>query len=254
MSSDLETSEIVEQLRRGAIPRHVAVVMDGNGRWAQKQLKPRIFGHKKGVESVKHVVEAAADLGVQILTLYAFSEENWGRPKAEVSALMRLLETYVIKEREKLNEANIKFRVMGNLEKIPAQTRAMVVETQEYLSKNTGMTLNVALSYGSRNEIVFACQDLARKVKNGELQIEDISVEMFSKHLWTNGLADPDLFIRTSGEQRISNFLLWQIAYTELWFSQVYWPEFRKEHFYEAIRSFQSRKRRFGLVLEDGAL
>ncbi len=251
MSSEIRKSEIVEELKLGAIPQHVAIIMDGNGRWAQSRGKPRIFGHQKGVQSVRHVVEAAADLGIGILTLYAFSEENWGRPKAEVSALMKLLETYVIKEREKLHKGNVKFRVMGNLERVPVRTRKMVLDTQQYLEGNTGLTLNIALSYGSRNEIVYACREIARKVQSGDLTLEEVTTERFSEHLWTDGLGDPDLFIRTSGEQRVSNFLLWQIAYSELWFSQVYWPEFRKEHFYEAIRSFQSRKRRFGLVLED---
>lgn len=251
MSSVASQSEMMNELKQGEIPSHVAIVMDGNGRWAQAQGKPRVFGHQKGVESVHQAVEFAAKAGVKVLTLYAFSEENWGRPKAEVAALMSLLETYVVKERERLNEAKVQFRVIGNLERLPEKTRKLVLATQEQLSQNTGLILNIALSYGSRNEIVFACKELASKVKRGQLQVEDINPETLSEHLWTRGLSDPDLFIRTSGEQRISNFLLWQIAYTELWFSPVYWPEFRKEHFYEAILAFQSRNRRFGLVSEN---
>jgi len=251
MSSEVSQSQMLNELKQGVIPTHVAIVMDGNGRWAQAQGKPRVFGHQKGVESVHQAVELAAELGVKVLTLYAFSEENWGRPKAEVSALMSLLETYVVKERQRLNEAKVQFRVIGNLEKIPEKTRKLVLETQKQLSENTGLILNIALSYGSRNEITFACKEIASKVEKGVLQVKDISPQTLSDHLWTKGLADPDLFIRTSGEQRISNFLLWQIAYTELYFSPVYWPEFRKEHFCEAVRSFQSRKRRFGLVSEN---
>jgi undecaprenyl diphosphate synthase len=251
MKSVASPSEIVSELKQGTIPHHVAIVMDGNGRWAQSHGKPRVFGHQKGVESVHQVVEIAAKLGVKVLTLYAFSEENWGRPKAEVAALMGLLETYVVEERQKLHEAKVQFRVIGNLERIPDRTRNLILETQELLSQNAGLILNIALSYGSRSEITYACREIAAKVKKSELQIEDISAETISNHLWTKGLADPDLFIRTSGEQRISNFLLWQIAYTELWFSPVYWPDFRKEHFCEAIRTFQSRQRRFGLLPEN---
>lgn len=251
MGSETFQSEIIEELKRRAIPKHVAIVMDGNGRWAKSQGMPRVFGHQKGVESVHQTVETAAKLGVQVLTLYAFSEENWGRPQAEVSALMNLLETYVVKERQRLHEANIRFHVIGNLEKLPEKTRKLVLETQKHLSANTGMILNIALSYGSRNEIVHACKEIASKVQNGSLDVNSIKAETISEHLWTQKFPDPDLFIRTSGEQRVSNFLLWQIAYTELWFSPVYWPQFRMEHFCEAIRAFQSRERRFGLVPEN---
>ncbi len=244
----MSQSENFKELKEGKIPCHVAIVMDGNGRWAQALGKPRIYGHQQAVKSVHEVVRVAGEFGVKILTLYAFSEENWGRPQAEVSALMSLLETYVVKERKKLKEANVQLRVIGHLERLPEKTRRLVLETQEELSENTGLILNIALSYGSRTEIVYACRDIASKVQKGLLSPSEITVETVSDHLWTKGLADPDLFIRTSGEQRISNFLLWQIAYTELWFSPVYWPEFRKEHFCEAIRSFQSRERRFGLV------
>lgn len=250
MSLEASQPEIIDTLKQKVIPHHVAIIMDGNGRWAQGQGKPRVFGHKKGVESVRCVVETAGKLGVKILTLYAFSEENWGRPKPEISTLMSLLNTYVVKEREKLHEANVKFRVMGNLSKLPEKTRKLVAETEQRLSQNTGLTLNIALSYGARQEITVACQELARKTQNGELDFQEITPDLISKHLWTKDLGDPDLFIRTSGEQRVSNFLLWQIAYTELWFSSVFWPEFREPHFFEAIRGFQSRQRRFGLTSE----
>jgi undecaprenyl diphosphate synthase len=248
MSSEAVQSEIIEEIKRKTIPQHVAIIMDGNGRWAQSHGRPRVFGHQKGLESVRETVEIANQLGIKVLTLYAFSDENWGRPEAEVSALMSLLDTYVVKERKKLHEANIKFHVIGNLERLPERTRKRVLETQKILSTNTGMILNIALSYGSRNEIVSACKEIVSKVINGTLKSEDIKPETITKHLWTREFPDPDLFIRTSGEQRISNFLLWQLAYTELWFTPVYWPEFRKGHFFEAIRVFQSRERRYGRI------
>lgn len=250
MGSETLPSEIIEELRRGKLPRHVAIIMDGNGRWAKSRGKPRVFGHQKGVGSVRSAVEIASELGIEVLTLYAFSDENWGRPESEVSALMKLLETYVVKERQKLFKSNVKFQVIGDLDRLSPRTRSLVLETQEFLSKNTGLILNIALSYGSRNELTCAFKEIALKVKQGELEIENINSESISRHLWTRGLPDPDLFIRTSGEQRISNFLLWQIAYAELWFTPILWPDFSKKHFCEAIRDYQSRERRYGLVLE----
>ena len=250
MNSESNQSEAIAHLKKGKVPHHVAIVMDGNGRWAKQMGRPRVYGHQKGVESVHNAVKTAGDLGVKILTLYAFSEENWGRPKAEVAALMTLLETYVVKERDRLLRANVQFRVMGDLDRLPQRTRDLVLETRHYLSKNDGLILNIALSYGARSEIVFACRAIAREVQKGRLNPDDIDIKVFEKCLWTDGLADPDLLIRTSGEQRLSNFLLWQMAYTELYFSPVFWPEFRQEHFLEAVRSFQARDRRFGLVRE----
>lgn len=250
MTSEAISSEIIEKIKEKAVPKHVAIIMDGNGRWAQQRGKARIFGHQKGVESVHACVEIAIELGISVLTLYAFSEENWGRPKAEIAGLMTLLETYMKKERKRLHEANVRFHVIGNLEKLPSRTRRIVLETQDFLSSNTGLVLNIALSYSGHSEITEACKSIATKVQKESLKIEEINPDLIAKHLWTAEFPNPELFIRTSGELRISNFLLWQIAYTELWFSSVYWPDFKKEHFCEAIHSFQSRKRRFGLVLE----
>ncbi|MBI2602923.1 MAG: isoprenyl transferase [Deltaproteobacteria bacterium] len=243
-------SDVITDIQKGEIPVHVAVIMDGNGRWAQERGMPRVFGHQQGAESVREIVETAAKLGVKILTLFAFSDENWGRPKMEVKALMKLLDTYVLQERAKLKKENVRFQAIGALDQLPEKTLAAVLRTQQELSHCTGLTLNIALSYGGRNEILTACKKLAKKAQAGIISPQDITPQIFEEHLWTSGLPDPDLLIRTSGEQRISNFLLWQIAYTELWFTPVYWPEFRKEHFYEGIKAFQSRKRRYGLLAE----
>lgn len=242
--------DIVTEIRKGDIPVHIAVIMDGNGRWAQERGMPRVFGHQQGAESVREIVETAGRLGVKVLTLFAFSDENWGRPQSEVAALMKLLDTYIVREKAKLKKENVQFRAIGELDHLPEKTRRSVQRTQEELSHCTGLILNIALSYGGRNEIVTACRNLARRANEGTLAAEDITPQLFQENLWTAGLPDPDLLIRTSGEQRVSNFLLWQIAYTELWFSPVYWPEFRKEHLYEGIKAFQSRKRRFGVLAE----
>ncbi|MBP6217176.1 MAG: isoprenyl transferase [Oligoflexales bacterium] len=235
-------------IKAGIIPRHVAIIMDGNGRWAKMRLQPRIFGHRKGVESVRKAVEVAAEIGVKVLTLYAFSEENWGRPQEEVSAIMSLLDTYIVKERENLKKNHIRIKVIGCLDKLSEKSRSLIQEADDFLKDESKMLLNVALSYGSRTEIALACQAIAQKVQDGRLSPMDISPELISEHLFTANLPDPDLMIRTSGEQRVSNFLLWQIAYTELWFTPVLWPDFKKEHFLEGVLSFQKRKRRFGLV------
>ena len=229
-------------------PLHVAIVMDGNGRWAQTRGRPRIWGHKNGVESVRAAVEASVELGIKVLTLYAFSEENWGRPAQEVSAIMKLLDTYILKEQNELNKQNVKFRTIGQIDRLPSSTQKLIRETKNALDKNTGLILNIALSYGSHSEIVHACKSIASKVQQGILSTDQIDHHLFSKFLETSDLPEPDFLIRTSGEQRISNFLLWQLAYTELYFTPVHWPDFRKEAFFDAILSFQSRKRRFGLI------
>ncbi|MEZ4742428.1 MAG: isoprenyl transferase [Bdellovibrionota bacterium] len=233
-----------------AMPKHVAIIMDGNGRWAQEHARPRVWGHKKGVESVRAVVETAGQLELSALTLFAFSEENWGRPSYEVEAIIKLLDTYVVKERDALHRNNVVFRTIGDLSRLPKSTRRRIEETKDYLKGNTGLVLNVAISYGGRSEIADACRQIASKVQEGSLTLEKIDQNLVDSFMYTKGLPDIDLVIRTSGELRVSNFLLWQIAYAELYFSQIYWPDFRQLQFIEAIRDFLGRKRRFGL-LED---
>ncbi|NRA43665.1 MAG: isoprenyl transferase [Oligoflexales bacterium] len=248
MLHDSQPTELKKKIYTQSLPEHVAIIMDGNGRWAQERRKPRVWGHKKGVESVRAVVKTAGEVGIKYLTLYAFSEENWGRPQSEVSGIMTLLDTFVVRERKELYENNVRLKTIGRIEKLPAKTRKLVQETTEYLKDNDGLTLTIALSYGGRTEISAACRMIAEKVKNHEINVDQIDSELFGQHLSTGSIPDPDLLIRTSGEQRISNFLLWQIAYSELWFSTVYWPDFRREHFLDAIQSYKNRKRRFGLV------
>lgn len=230
------------------LPKHVAIIMDGNGRWAQKKGKPRVFGHKNGVQSVREVSEAAAEIGVSYLTLYAFSTENWGRPKLEVNALMHLLIETVNNEMKTLNENNIKLNAIGEIEALPKKTYQALLRGIEDTKNNTRMTLNLALNYSGRWDIEQATKTIAQKVSTNEIQIADINQKLISDHLSTANIPDPELLIRTSGEFRISNYLLWQIAYTELHFTDVLWPEFRKEHFYEALVNFQSRDRRFGKI------
>lgn len=241
----------LNQIRANDLPRHIAIIMDGNGRWANKHKKPRIWGHKKGVDSVREVVQCAGELGIDVLTLYAFSEENWGRPAAEVAGIMSLLGQYVTKERQQLHENNIRLKVIGDLQKIPQVVRKKVEAAVEYLNENDGMILNIALSYGAKSEIVLACQKIAEKVIAKELDVAAIDAETVSNELATSELPDPDLLIRTSGELRLSNFLLWQLAYAELWFTKTCWPDFKRQDLLHAIASFQSRKRRFGLLSVD---
>jgi undecaprenyl diphosphate synthase len=248
MSTDVLSEKIKQIKLQGNLPRHVAIIMDGNGRWAVARKRPRIYGHGRGAKSVKAVVEAAGEVNVEVLTLFAFSEENWGRPKVEVTAIMKLLERYVVQERENLDENNVRFRTIGSLDRLPETTRRAVLETEEYLKNNTGLTLNIALSYGGRNEIALTCRKIAERVASGELPLEAISPDLISENLMTAGLPDPDLVIRTSGEYRISNFLLWQLAYAELYFTSVHWPDFQKAHFLDAIEAYQIRTRRYGLI------
>lgn len=232
------------------LPKHVAVIMDGNGRWAKKMGKPRVFGHQNGVKSVREVTEAAAEMGVEFLTLYAFSTENWSRPKLEVNALMHLLVETVRKELATLNKNDIKLKAIGDISKLPTKTYAALMEGIENTKDNKRMTLVLALNYSSRWEILEAAKNIASDVKNGNIETEEITDGLFSDYLSTKSIPDPELMIRTSGEQRISNYLLWQLAYAELYFTDVYWPEFRKEHFINAIVDFQSRERRFGKISE----
>jgi undecaprenyl diphosphate synthase len=228
------------------IPRHVAIIMDGNGRWARRRGLPKIAGHRAGAGSVDEITRAAAEAGVGVLTLYAFSTENWKRPKEEVGALFKLLEHYLVKEIARLKKNNIRLSVIGDLKALPQSTREKLAEAIESTKDNTGMVLNIALNYGSRSEIAAAARAIARDVKNGVIRDADIDEGLFSRYLYTRGLPDPDLLIRTSGESRISNFLLWQASYAELYITNKLWPDFRKGDFKKAIREYQRRERRFG--------
>ncbi len=232
------------------IPRHLAIIMDGNGRWAQQRNLPRIIGHQKGVEAVRQVVEECCNLGIRHLTLYAFSSENWGRPAEEVSALMGLLSKYLRGELENLLSNRIRLLVIGEIGKLPDNIRQTLVETIERTRENDAMTLTLALSYGSRDEILRACRSVAGKVREGALEAEDIDELTFAQELDTAGVPDPDLLVRTSGEMRISNFLLWQIAYTELYFTDVFWPDFNRRELHRALEVYGNRQRRFGLTAE----
>lgn len=232
------------------LPKHIAIIMDGNGRWAKKKGGIRIFGHQNGVKSVNDVVEASAEIGVKFLTLYAFSTENWNRPKLEVDALMNLLVSTINNELKNLTKNNIRLLVIGNISQLPKNVRNKLLKTIETTSTNTGLTLVLALSYSSRWEINEAVTNLAKDIKNNIIQIEEINENLFKKYLSTSEIPDPELLIRTSGEYRISNFLLYQLAYTELYFTDTLWPDFTKNDYYKAINDYQSRERRFGMTSE----
>ncbi|UCF62796.1 MAG: isoprenyl transferase [bacterium] len=232
------------------LPQHVAIIMDGNGRWAKKRGLPRVAGHNEGIKSVRAVVEACGDLGIKVLTLYTFSKENWLRPRQEVSALMKMLVSTLRKEINELQEKNVQLRAIGNIEDLPEPAYRELLYGIERTKHNTGLMLNLALSYGGRQEIVDAVREIAQKVKAGIIQPEEIGERVFAAHLHTYDLPDPDLLIRTSGESRISNFLLWQSAYTEIYVTKTYWPDFRKDELYDALLNFLSRERRFGRVSE----
>jgi undecaprenyl diphosphate synthase len=242
--------ELKERIDRERLPKHIAIIMDGNGRWAKKQGKLRIFGHEQGVIPVRETAEAAAELGVAYVTLYAFSKENWNRPKYEVDALMSLLVKTISKEVKTLQENDIRLQTIGDIASLPEKTQKQLQQAIDETANNKRMTLVLALSYGARWEIVEACKQIAEKVKNNELDIEEIDSQLLSSHLNTVGMPDPELLIRTSGELRISNFLLWQIAYSELVFTEKLWPDFRKEDLYKAILDYQNRERRFGKTSE----
>ncbi|MEP7231521.1 MAG: isoprenyl transferase [Ginsengibacter sp.] len=239
-----------ENINLDKLPRHIAIIMDGNGRWAKEKGEDRLFGHFSGVESVRNIVEGCAELGVKYLTLYAFSTENWDRPKDEVTGLMELLVQTIRNETDTLNKNNIRLFVIGNTELLPDSANNELNEACEETKSNTGMNLVMALSYSSRWEIVNAVKQIAVEIKSGILNPEDISNEIFEKHLCTAAFPDPELMIRTSGEYRISNFLLYQLAYSELYFTDTLWPDFRKENLYEAIIDYQNRERRFGKTSE----
>ncbi|MCX8091942.1 MAG: isoprenyl transferase [Verrucomicrobiae bacterium] len=233
---------------RASLPQHVAIIMDGNGRWARARGLPRVEGHRHGAESARAIVRAAGELGIKYLTLYAFSAENWNRPKEEVDALMRYLVHYLKTETAELQKHNVKLVVIGQIYRLPELVQEHLRKAIHTLSKNNGLTLILALSYGSRIEIVEAVRQIAQKVRRGTLDPADINEQVISQHLWTRNIPDPDLLIRTSGEMRLSNFLLWQISYTELVVTPTLWPDFRKPHFYAALEEYARRHRRFGGV------
>ncbi|MDP4240473.1 MAG: isoprenyl transferase [Bacteroidota bacterium] len=235
-----------EKLDKARLPKHIAIIMDGNGRWAKERGYDRIFGHQNGVTSVREITEAAAEIGIEYLTLYAFSTENWGRPQPEVEALMELLIDTIEKETPSLNQNNIRLMAIGDLSRLPDYAREKLQRCIDQTSQNSGLTLVLALSYSSRWEITNALKNICEGVQSGKYNIDDISDKLISDHLTTKSIPDPDLMIRTSGEERVSNFLLWQIAYSELYFTQTHWPAFRKDNFYQAIYEFQQRDRRFG--------
>ena len=243
-------NQLKEQINLKKLPRHIAVIMDGNGRWAKQKGKPRVFGHRNGVKAVRETTEAAAELGVEFLTLYAFSTENWNRPRLEVNALMSLLVETIRQEIATLNKNSIRLKAIGDLSKLPSKSHQALLKGIEATKNNTRMTLVLALNYSAKWEIMKAIKDIASQVQVGKLHPTKITEEVFSASLSTNFMPDPELLIRTSGEARLSNFLLWQLAYSELYFTPVFWPDFRKQHFYQAILDYQHRERRFGKISE----
>lgn len=241
------------QIKSDLVPKHVAVIMDGNGRWAKNRGENRVFGHLNGVNSVRETLEAATEIGVKFLTLYAFSTENWERPREEVMALMDLLVQTILKEIDSLEKNEVRLKVIGDIDMLPENCHSTLLEAIDRTSSNERITLILALSYSSRWEIQKAVQEIARDVKKGQIQPEDIDQHTISKYLETRNYPDPELLIRTSGEKRISNFLLWQIAYSELYFTETLWPDFKKENFFEAVIAYQNRERRFGKISEQNA-
>ena len=242
--------DLLKNINRSNIPQHVAIIMDGNGRWAKQQGENRIFGHHEGVNSVREIVEAAAEVGVKYLTVYAFSTENWNRPKEEVDALMELLVATITIETPQLHKNNVKMEAIGNLDSLPKACDDELQESIKTTSDNTGLTLILALSYSSKWELTNLVRQIASKIEKGELKSEDITEDTIASFLCTRNYPDPELMIRTSGEHRISNFLLWQLAYAEFYFTDTLWPDFRKNDFYKAIIGYQNRERRFGKTSE----
>ena len=241
---------LLETINKNNLPKHLAIIMDGNGRWAKQQGLLRALGHESGTKSVKVIIESSAKLGIEFLTLYAFSTENWNRPKLEVETLMKVLINSLKKELVTLQKNNIKLNAIGNLEKLPKSAQKELLDVIDKTKDNTQMTLTLALSYGSREELVNAVRNICNKVKNNIISIDTIDDSIINEHLYTQNLPDVDLLIRTSGEHRISNFLFWQIAYAELYFTDILWPDFKEQDLYEAIISYQKRERRFGKTSE----
>ena len=247
----MNNEELRELIKKNAnLPVHIAIIMDGNGRWAKQRSLPRFAGHREGINSVREITRICGEIGIKHLTLYTFSKENWGRPQTEVSALMKLLLTSIRKEIKNLHKNNVKLTTIGAFQDLPKSARQGIEEGIELTKNNTGLNLNLALSYGSRQEMLQAIQHIAKMVDLGKLKIDDINMEQFENLLYTNKMPDPDFLIRTGGEFRVSNFLLWQIAYTEIHVTDAYWPAFREKELLEAIVGFQSRERRFGKIAE----
>ncbi len=236
----------IDNIDKSKIPRHVAVIMDGNGRWAKKQNKERFFGHQAGAETAKEITEIASEIGIKYLTIYAFSKENWNRPKEEVNSLMGLLIQGVAENLDQLNRLNVKVKIIGDIQNLPQNVIKSIKKALNETKNNTGLILVIALNYAARWEIIEAVKKIAVGYKNDDFKLEQINNKLFEENLTTFGIPDPDLLIRTSGEHRISNFLLWQISYSELYFTNLCWPEFKKEDFIEAIKNYQNRERRFG--------
>ena len=236
------------KVEQGSIPKHIAIIMDGNGRWAKEKNLPRISGHRQGINSVREITRVCGEIGVKYLTLYTFSTENWNRPQNEVNALMRLLLNTINIEVRELNKNNVCFKTIGDIDQLPMITKKGIQDGEELTKNNTGLNLCLALSYGSRQEIINGVRRISEKVKNGIMKIEQINEESFSKELYTSEFPDPDLLIRTSGENRISNFLLWQIAYSEIYLTETYWPDFGEGELIKSLLDYQSRERRFGKV------
>lgn len=235
-------------LDKNNIPRHVAIIMDGNGRWAKKHNLPRTAGHRKGINVVEEIIEAAGNLGIKVLSLYAFSTENWNRPKGEINMLLGALNHFLKKNINNLMKNNIKFRVMGDIDKFPERIRRLLLDVQAKTENNSSLILNIALNYGSRFEIINATKKIIEQISNGKLNINSLDENNFSQFLYTKDLPDPDLLIRTSGEMRISNFMLWQLSYAELYFCKKFWPDFSKDDLKNAIIEYQKRERRFGRI------
>lgn len=246
----MDLEHLKSQIETNKLPDHIAIIMDGNGRWAKQFGKLRIFGHQNGVKAVRETTEAAAELGIKYLTMYAFSTENWGRPQAEVNALMTLLVNTIKREIKTLMDNDIRLEAIGDIKNLPGKCYRELVDAMEETKDNKRMTLVLALNYSAKWEILNAVRDIAKLAKNGQIDPDQVNADLFEKSLSTSGMPDPELLIRTSGETRISNFLLWQIAYAELYFTPVFWPDFRKAHFYQAIIDYQKRERRFGKTSE----
>lgn len=243
----MNEKELREQvIASGNLPQHIAIIMDGNGRWAKQRSLPRIAGHREGVNSVREITRICGEIGIKHLTLYTFSTENWDRPQSEVSALMKLLLSTIRKEVQNLHENNVKLSTIGDFEGLPKSSREGIREGIELTKNNTGLNLNLALNYGSRQELIRAIQKLAEEIDSGKIKASDIDSKDIEKHLYTKDMPDPDLLIRPGGEYRVSNFLLWQIAYTEIYVTETYWPAFQEKELLEAIRNYQNRDRRFG--------
>ncbi len=242
----------MDTLLKDKLPRHIAVIMDGNGRWAKKRLLNRINGHRKGIDAARSTVRHCREIGIEYLTLYTFSRENWNRPPHEVKMLMNFLEHHLREEEPELVNNNVRFKAIGNVSELPAKVREVIADLEQKTFNNTGMTLQLALSYSGREEITRAAKEIAKRAASGQLDPNEITEDLFESFLYTAGAPEPDLLIRTSGEKRISNFLLWQMAYTEIYITGVMWPDFTTEDLDEAIRDYMGRERRFGLVKEQG--